>query len=323
MRMLVVIFLAGCSGVIGGDPQSKHKPQPDMAAPPDLAEAPADLNCGGSQFALTRVSPNVMLVLDRSGSMGDSIGGGSATSKWDDLKSAISLLVTGYDAKLRLGASLFSSNGDCAAGTVMAPADMNGATVLAAVTGSSPGGNTPTAGTLQAVIDSKYLTDATRDNVVVLATDGLPNCGDTDVEGRISTLYAATPSVKTYVIGVGDATASDPTLLDSWAAAGHTARSGSPTYYQASSPTDLTMAFDAIAAGLVSCSFALSSVPPDPMQLYVWSNGASVAQDPTDGFTYDSGANTVVLHGASCQTLQSNPATKIQVSYGCPTAPIN
>ena len=42
------------------------------------------------------------------------------------------------------------------------------------------------------------------DRVVVLATDGQPNCNDTDVTGRINRLFGSKPSVRTFVIGVGD-----------------------------------------------------------------------------------------------------------------------
>src|SRR5262249_10521307 len=150
--------LAGvaCAGLLAGcDPLSFDGPAPsppahkadqvlpDMAqapAPPDLSPVPdlvylPDLTCGAQQFQLERIPPNVMLVLDRSGSMGDSIDGTSATTKWDDLKAALTQLVNNYDTLVRFGVSLFSSNNDCGPGAVDAmPADKNGMTVLAKVT---------------------------------------------------------------------------------------------------------------------------------------------------------------------------------------------
>jgi hypothetical protein len=264
-----------------------------------------------------------MLVLDRSGSMNDSIGGGSATTKWSDLKSAIQQVVTSYDANTRLGVSLFSSDGNCGAGNITLAAPSNGTTVMGLVNAQGPGGNTPTAATLAKVAQQGMLDDPTRDNVVVLATDGLPNCGDTDVEGKITTLYTQTPSVKTYVIGVGDATASNPTLLDSWADAGHTARTGAPTkYYQANSPQDLKDAFDTIVASVVSCKFQLGQAPPDANQLYVWEDGKQVPADPANGYRYDPNGPSVTLNGAACDAIKQKPSTKVQVIYGCPTPPI-
>jgi hypothetical protein len=329
-----IVCLAFVSGCLGGT-MEKQAP-PDLGKPPVHDPTPAvdagpvtgeDASCGGMQFALQRVPPNVMLVLDRSGSMSDPIDATSATSKWDDLKTALQSTITTYDPQMRFGVSLFSDpNGgsSCAPGKIdVAVAPASGASVLAKIAGASPGGNTPTAATMAAIQSGAMLNDATRDNYVVLATDGLPNCNDTDVTSKIAALYAATPSVKTFVIGVGDGTASNPALLDLWAIAGHTDQPGLTKYYQASSPTDLKTAFDQIAGGLVSCTFMMGQPAPDPTLLYVWSNGSAVAPDATNGFTYDPSGPSVTLHGSACDALKSNPATKIQVVYGCATPPIN
>lgn len=341
MRTLALVLLSittGCGAELGTyDPNANGKadhPGSDQNPAPSPRPSPqpgpstdggagSDASCGGMQFELARVPPNVMLVLDRSGSMGDSIGGGSATSKWTDLKNAISGLVQSYDSQVRLGVSLFSSDGNCAPGQITPYAANNGSTVMSKINGDSPGGNTPTAATLQAVLTSGLLNDPTRENVVVLATDGLPNCNDVDVTSRITALYNATPSVKTYVIGVGDDTASNPGLLNQWADAGHTAQTGATHYFQTGSPAALKNAFDTIVNGVVSCTFKMGMKAPDPSLLYVWSNGVQVPADPNNGYTYDDNGPTVTLHGASCDQLKNNPSTKVQVVYGCPSPPIN
>src|SRR5581483_8646211 len=108
--VLAFTLSAGCMAnlVPGGTPPDPTPPATgdDGGAPPVLPSpdmAQGDASCGGMAFALTRVPPNVMLVLDRSGSMDQSIGGGSATTKWTDLKNAVSSLVTSYDSQIRLG----------------------------------------------------------------------------------------------------------------------------------------------------------------------------------------------------------------------------
>jgi hypothetical protein len=276
------------------------------------------------EFALQRVQPNVMLVVDRSGSMGDPVSNGAATSKWVDLKNAVSSLVTNYDAQMRLGTSIFSSDGNCAAANIDVPvAAAAGANVMTKLNAQGPTGQTPTAAALDTVINKGLLNDATRANYVVLATDGIPNCNDTDVASRIKKLFNQTPSVKTYVIGMGDGTASNPSLLNSWADAGHTARTGNTHYYQTTSPQDLKAAFDAIVGGIVSCDFKMTQSAPDPSLITVTENGNAVPPSPTVGYSYDATTNTVTLHGAACDLLTSNASTKVSVLYGCPgPAPI-
>ena len=316
-------LLAACApsttsghGVTGIDLGEAQAPAPTM----DMASH--DTSCGGQQFTVTRVQPNVFLVIDRSGSMGEPISGSSNTSKWDDLKNAVSSLVTGFDSQIRLGMSLFNSDGNCGAGKIdTALGPLNGATVNAELSATQPGGNTPTAATLAAIATSANLSDPTRDNIVVLATDGQPNCGDTDVTGKIDTLYNATPSVKTYVIGVGDGVSSNPDLLNAWAVAGHTDRSGGTKYYQSNSAQDLQSAFQTIAGGIVSCTFALSSTPPDPTQLDVYLNQTPVAADAANGFSYSDSPAQVTLHGAACDSLKKDPSQKLGVVYGCPGVP--
>jgi hypothetical protein len=330
MNKLVAVLALGLAGCLGYAPVENHAPMPDPPKGDDpLPVTSADGGtddggvCGAMEFALQRIPPNVMLVIDRSGSMGNSVGGGSATSKWDDLKTAVSSLVTNYDSQMRLGAAIFSSDGNCAAANIDVPlAAAAGATVMTKLNAQGPIGNTPTALALDTVISKGLLNDATRANYAVLATDGIPNCSDTDVAKRIDTLYKQTPSVKTFVIGMGDGTASDPTLLNAWADAGHTARTvGTTKYYQTSSPADLKAAFDAIVGGIVSCDFKMMQAAPDPSLIRVTENGATLSPSPTSGYTYDPSTNTVTLHGAACDMLKSNASTKVGVLYGCPGPP--
>ncbi len=308
------------------DPGPLRDPDP---GPTDDAGNPIGddaANCGGMEFALTRVPPNVMLVIDRSGSMAEPISSTSNTSKWQDLLAAMAPVLSTYDGEIRFGLDLFGEGDDasCTPGSIAVPVGANhGALIQSTILAAVPNPSTPTAATLDVVIQNGMLNDASRDNLVVLATDGMPNCSQTvgDVTQRIQTLYSATPSVKTYVIGVGSATASNPAALNSWATAGHTAKASSPRYYQSNSAADLKTAFDAIVGGIVSCTFKMAQAAPDPTQLYVWSGGVSVSASTTNGYTYDANGPSVTLHGPPCDLLKSTPNTKIQVVYGCPAPP--
>jgi hypothetical protein len=277
--------------------------------------------CGEQEFTLTKAPPNVMLVIDRSASMVEPIAPGVTTTKYDDLKGAIGSMVGRYDATMRFGATFFASDDDCQPGTVGQVAPQNGETIENDLKLRPPGGNTPTAATLDAVIQSHQLADETRPNYLVLATDGIPNCDDVDVKARINALYGGTPSVRTFIIGLGSETDSEPDLLNDWADAGHTARAGDVHYYQTNSSTALNAAFDAIAGQIASCDFKLTN-PPDPADISVSENGYPVGPSWTSGWTFDAGTQTLTLHGPPCDAVKNEADTTVSVVFACPTAPI-
>ncbi len=311
-----VVSAAGCAQV--------ERPRPGGAIgntgpAPGAVGVPMDpQRCGGQTFRLENTPPNVMLVLDRSASMSSAIGNTATTSKWDDLNSAIGALIDRYDANVRLGATFFAADDNCAAGLVGAIAAQNGGAIRDQLAKQSPGGNTPTATTLDAIMSSRALADASRANYLVLATDGMPNCDDVDVTRRIQQLFDSTPSVRTFVIGIGSETDSSPDLLNQWADAGRTAREGATHYFQTSSSAALDAAFDAVARSIVSCDFRLSAAPDDPQSMNVTENGLTVAPSPTSGWTYDKTTHTVTLHGAACDQVRNDMQTDVAVVYGCP-----
>jgi hypothetical protein len=195
---------------------------------------------------------------------------------------------------------------------------------LAPLTDQTIGGSTPTEQTLQAVQKSGGLDDAAHADYVLLMTDGLPNCGSNgdDVQKAVAALYSATPSVRTFVVGIGSETQSNPQTLDGWAQAGHTARMGTPAYYQANNITDLQSAFADIVSGVVSCTFQLGQAPDDPSLLVAYIDGKAVPVDPQNGMTYDAGSTSITFHGTSCDQVKSGSASSVDVVYGCPSPPI-
>jgi hypothetical protein len=290
------------------------------------------MGCGKQTFPIqtSKQAPNIMMVVDESGSMKDPIAG-SNMSKWTALVGAVNTLLTAYSGSAQWGLSIFphSPANTCSAGTVdiaVAPnTTMSILSKLNAMTDQTIGGNTPTTQTLQAMLGSAAgLADATRANYVLLMTDGEPNCGGdvNSVQSTIAQLYAQTTSVRTFVVGIGDGTSSNPTALNGWADAGHTARPGTTKYYQVNTVNDLQMAFADIVNGVASCTYALSQKPADASLIVAYLNGQAVAQDPANGTTYDAGSNSLVFHGTSCDQIKNGAATNVDVIYGCPTGPI-
>jgi hypothetical protein len=289
------------------------------------------MGCGKATFPITtsKTAPNVMLVVDESGSMTETVPGTTST-KWDSLKDSLKALLAQYVGEVNWGLSVFPKPGaadQCTPGAVDVPVGPNNTqkvlAVLQPLTDQTIGGSTPTDQTIQAVMAGGGLNDTTRNNYILLMTDGLPNCGSdgTGVEKTIASAYAATPSVSTFVVGIGADTQSSPQTLDSWATAGHSARKTSPLYYQANNVNDLNMAFGEIVAGIASCTYKLTDKPDDPSLLTVYIDGHLVPIDATNGVTYDPGSQSIVLHGMSCDTVKAG-AAKVDVIYGCPSPTI-
>jgi hypothetical protein len=339
-------------------------PDRDMSQPKhDLATPPADLatpttpppgpTCSAQTFPLTitKSAPNIHLVIDRSGSMSlDSSGNvptGTQTAKWEDLSTSLNSILTSYGNQANAwGMSLFPTDTtyhSCVAGNIavgLAPPATSVPAIKSAIAVYNRtnlltyNGYTPTEQAIQGVIDHVPLSDASRNNYVVLMTDGLPKCAPgftQDVTSKIAALYAQNPPVRTFVIGFGSelvpdpiaSQATNPALLNDWATAGHTAIAGATKYYQASNAAALSTAFTDIVSGVASCTFNLSTNPSNPSLVVGTLNGMPIASDVTNGFTYDVGTNSITFHGASCNVIKTSPTTtSVSAVYGCPAGTI-
>ncbi len=148
--------------------------------------------------------PNVMLVVDRSGSMTEPVDNsctrdvrtccttdGSQQSpysfaspnpcKWKDLLSVLtdssSGLLLKYESRLRWGLAMFPEGTSCTAGRVyQKPDETNAGAVSNTLRTATPVGGTPTAGTLDRLTSESSLQDPLHTSYVMLVTDGSPNC---------------------------------------------------------------------------------------------------------------------------------------------------
>lgn len=153
--------------------------------------------CGAQTIAAKVRHPNMLVVLDKSGSTNDTPTGFNVTI-WDGLKSALSSALDSAKDRIAFGLDLFPAPTDpskpipldcldqcCqmpAVPDVTVPIE-SGATavpkIVAALNATAPGGGTPTAAAMGRAYD--YFTtgpgkDLDGDKYVLLATDGGPNC---------------------------------------------------------------------------------------------------------------------------------------------------
>src|SRR6185295_8595372 len=136
---------------------------------------------------------------------------GKCNSKWTDMKNALTSTVTATQATINWGLKLFPTDDACGVSDgVAAPvAPSNAAAVNKVIADNRPGGRTPTRFAIEG--GGRYLMGLTTPNprFVVLATDGLPNCGSGDAgdgaddEPTISAVASlAAAGIPVFVIGV-------------------------------------------------------------------------------------------------------------------------
>lgn len=143
-----------------------------------------------------RAKPNVMLLVDKSGSMNEPTATGTRLS---DMKGAMSLFLSEFGTSARFGLSVFpDATAADACGVACVPgkvlhditpsSDVDAELQAAAATidaqlqsigepGNLPAiGGTPTAASLDVLAGLSSLQDLLREDFVLLLTDGLPNC---------------------------------------------------------------------------------------------------------------------------------------------------
>jgi hypothetical protein len=284
-----------------------------------------DMNCGGEVYQATAIQPNVLIVLDRSGSMNSHIE--DQGSKWDIANDAIAQVVEDFGNKVLFGLSLFpgldiecDDGMSCGPGAVFVDVGPDTATEITELLDDADTCTlgTPTAEALAPLQDYAGLEAKDRPNFILLITDGQSSCEEP--APVVEALHNQSPEIKTFVVGFGGSV--DPDELNGMAQAGGTALEGDPMYYEADDAQSLVDAFAEIAGSVLSCSYVLDIVPPDPDELYVYIHDMEIPRDPmhTNGWDYEAMTNQITFYGPACELLQSGEVTDLQIIFGCPEA---
>jgi hypothetical protein len=298
---------------------------------------PGDLPiCDTFEIQAGAIPPNLLLVVDKSGSMKDPTSAGSSRTKLQDAKDALNMMIDQGEGQIRFGWLQFPSDSSCGAGDVSVQcADDSASTIRSRISSLSANGGTPTGPSLNNANAYDGMHDEDRNNFVVLLTDGMPTCpngngrqeneaDNTLALNAVTSLHAG--GVDTFVIGLGeDINSSNPTLLNDMADAGGRPRAGGTKYYQANSLSDLEQALQDIGGMVIGCNLGLGSVPEYPAWLWVFfcdANGENcVAQardkDHVNGWDYDSAHNQVDFYGPMCDQLRSGTIEDVEVLMGC------
>ena len=317
----------------------------------------ADRNCGEKSKTATKVPPEILILLDRSGSMNEDINGGTcndggigvgsncgATSKWALILPAINQVVMETEADVNWGLKFFpdSTTNSCNVSTTAAvPVGAGNAGAIASaimVSTSANGGvmtgynNTPTRSGM--VGATTYLQSVTTTNpkFILLATDGVPTCSaigpggmdDTAAEAAVSS--ANTAGFKTFVVGIATGGSADLTL-SRLANVGGLPRQGTPSYYPVSTAADLAAAVRTFIGAANTCTFQVGPAPTDDgttdvNRIVVYGDGVEIKIDTThtNGYDYtDSTHQSIEVHGPLCDQIKTGAIKEVKVDFICLT----
>jgi hypothetical protein len=280
-----------------------------------------DANCPAVHFTAMPTTPSVELLIDRSGSMSTSLGGGTRYSSIRDALVGTSGVVKTLQAQVYFGAALFTDDAPCPT-LYKQPRMLNNFTgIQTLIDSQGPGGATPTPPSIDQIVADFGANPPPMGSppVIVLATDGLPNsCNgntDTQPESVVAAKAAYAKGIRLFILGIAGVNNS---FLQNMANAGQGIAPGQPNamYYTANSPAALAMAFQAIIGGVLSCDLMISgTVDPATAGSGTVTLNGKVLVYGTD-WTVVNGT-TIHLLGQACTDLKASATPMVDASFPC------
>jgi hypothetical protein len=301
--------------------------------------------CATASLTFNARQVDMLILLDRSGSMDTAFGSGTryqaVASLLSDVADTYAMHVQfGYqEMPGRQGCESQVLGGCCASPPLIGIAGNNGQAVTAAITAAAPmDGNTPTAASLRAALTYyESLDDGVDNRFVLLATDGSPSCtlagalsnGETSsstacTDALLEVSALVSQGVRVIVLGVGDGLAADASgendCLNAMAHAGGAAASpGNPGFYAVGDPQQLQLAIEQIFGGVMrpSCLLRLHS-SVEESNLLVYLDGQQIPHALTgDGWHLDRSLNPpgVLITGGYCDMIEHFQISLIEARF--------
>ena len=341
-------------GDIDGDGDADTDADSDADGDAD-ADSDADTDydgyvCDEAAFDISLLTPDMLIVLDRSYSMG-------REGYWVPTLEALHMVTESLDLLIWFGLMIFPNTEDpnacigttdqCTAprAPVVNCASGNAEAIRTTLDDTLPCGGTPIAMSLEA--GGRYLRDLTPTTghppYIVLATDGAPNCNG-GLDGTTCTCTAPTggcdpniynclddartfsvidslheAGIRVFVIGIN--TSAWVETLNSMAA-----RGGTGSAIMADDLETIVGALTEVTGAAASCEFELGSPDPsaDPDLVNFYFDGEPVPLDDDgtcdNGWSWVDEAHTRVRFcGTYCEQLRSHTVAEVRATYGCPT----
>ena len=333
---------------------------PDGSAPIDVSLPPptgsdggggglisdAMVTCAEANPQTTNLPPDVLIVLDRSGSMNDDLNDqpcmAGCTSKWTTAVQTLTSYLPMVEGKVNWGLKLFAStsgggggNSSCSVntGAEVAPAANNSAAIINRLNMTTAGSSTPTTAAMKAA--SAYLKTLKDPNpkFILLATDGIPTCGCSMCAAGVNTgggtnqcddanAIAAVKTVHdddkfpTFVLGIGTANSPGDSTLSQMAVNGGFPRNDTPQYYPIGSADDLTQAFMSITQTVGQCFFSVTPALTSTQSIGgVTYDGGTIPADPANGYT--AMGSGIQLNGQACSDFMAGTIKNVRVLVDC------
>lgn len=295
--------------------------------------------CAISSAKATLKRVALVVMLDRSGSMGDGING-DPTVKWRPVGAAMkSFFADPNSAGLSASLQYFPLDDQCNSSAYYFPAVTmrtlpNSTDFIASIDAQTPAGETPTLPAIIGAIDyakDYAASDPGARTAILLVTDGEPSACESSVRNVSTEVERVAASIPTYVIGVGDS-------VNSLAMIASSGGTGQPTFVSTNSPSqttaDFQRALETIRGMTLSCSFTI----PQPTGTAIDYSNVNVVFKPGGGgavsalpYSTDCGAGgswrydnrnaptRIELCPTICQAVRSDRAGEIEMVFGCAT----
>jgi hypothetical protein len=274
--------------------------------------------CIQQDVGFERLTPTVIVLVDRSGSMLQDFGGGR--DRWDTLRDVLvgpAGILRRVQDRVRIGLTTYTSvdgnrGGACPMLQSVPPALNNIGPLeqmyLAAEIGNRED-DTPTPDSLGIVTQQLQAFQEVGPKVIVLATDGEPDtCVDADAHNGATNALAVQAvqaayraGIRTEVISVGNEVGQQH--LQDLANAGNGGNGG--TAYRALDAQALVSAFDTIIGGVVSCEFVLNGQVQAGKEARgkIRLGAQSLVYNSPDGWILTA-PNRLLLQGAACTEVK-------------------
>ncbi len=302
-------------------------------------------DCQSVTITPTRSIPNVMFLVDQSGSMDATFGGGE--NRWEAANTVINGIVSTTDSIVRYGLTTYTSdNGNANPPCPKLPTQIDFALNNSSNIGddgqypysypSSAGADTPTGDSIDALVDNIQVSPPPNEGptIIVLATDGEPDSCEypnpsnstqrAQARGEAVTAAGAShdAGIDLFVLWVGNLSndPADPTRshMQDVANAGI---NGTGTVYVGDDPGTLSDAFLSIISASISCDVQMDRRFDDKEKACqdgdVRLDGTPLACSETDGWRVKPGVDDVIeLVGSACDTFKSGDVT-FSASFPC------